>query len=83
MFHVFCVVFPTVVRHDGQFNFSLLAPRNPYYPPPFSTPSLCFLVPKCLNQLHSLDVRILRSKNSMEQKVALTFAVFLQTFVGG
>ena len=38
------------VRHDGQFNFSLLPPR----PPPFSTSWLCLLIPKskCLNHLH-------------------------------
>ena len=48
-----------LVRHDGQFTFSLLSPRprHWYLPqlPPFSTPSLCMLfVPKCLNQLHLL-----------------------------
>ena len=45
---------------EAHCNFSLLPPGpcHPYLPqpPPFSTPSLCFLVPKCLNQLHFLTL---------------------------
>ena len=57
-----------VLRLDGQFNFSSLPPSPPpsISPPPlsFSTPSLCFLVSKCLNQLHFLTLHLQTSHST-------------------
>jgi len=61
-----------VAAKEHLTSYTFVAKENKY---------VCEAVDRLTQSSCSADIRILRSKNSLEQKAALTFTVFLQAFV--